>query len=120
MEGAASSLAQTVQAMRPMVPAKHFDISERFYMEPGFKARKLADRLVEMRLGVFSFILQDYFVREWADNFMVHLTVSDLSLWWNHIVSLDLPSRYGVKTKSPAAEGWGVLWRIAEVTPASS
>ena len=129
MEDEASCLVQTVRAMRPLVPAKDFDTSQRFYVELGFEARRLTDRLVEMRLGVFSFILQDYYVREWADNFVVHLTVSDLSLWWDHIVSLGLLARYGAKTISPAAEGWatvagltdpsGVLWRIAELSSSS-
>jgi hypothetical protein len=130
MEDAASSLAQTVQAMRPMVPAKDFDTSQRFYLELGFEARRLADRVVEMRLGVFSFILQDYYVREWADNFVIHLTVSDVRSWWDHIASLHLPTRYGVETSAPGDEGWatvagmtdpsGVLWRIAELSPSSS
>ena len=112
-----------------MVPAKDFDTSQRFHVELGFEARRLADRLVEMRLGVFSFILQDHYVREWADNFVIQLTVSDVRLWWDHIVSLDLPARYSVKTRSPAAEGWatvagltdpsGVLWRIAELSPSA-
>jgi hypothetical protein len=84
----ATNLAQTVTAMRPMVPAKDFEISKRFYVELGFHPRPLTDRLVEMQLGVFSFILQEYYVREWADNFVVHLTVSDLGQWWDHIVSL--------------------------------
>jgi hypothetical protein len=64
-----------------VVPAKDFDTSQRFYVELGFEARRLADRLVEMRLGVFSFILQDHYVREWADNFVIQLTVSDVRLW---------------------------------------
>jgi hypothetical protein len=120
----AAGLSRTVRAMRPMVPAKDFDISKRFYIELGFQPRPLTDRLVEMQLGVFSFILQDYYVREWADNFVVHVTVSDLSLWWNHIVSLDLPTRYGVRIQAPESQGWavvagvtdpcGVLWRFAE------
>jgi len=125
----AMKLAQTVTAMRPMVPAKDFEISKRFYVELGFHPRLLIDELVEMRLGVFSFILQAYYVREWADNFVVHLTVSDVGLWWNHIVSLDLPARYGVKTRAPQSEGWavvagvtdpsGVLWRFAETSAPS-
>jgi catechol 2,3-dioxygenase-like lactoylglutathione lyase family enzyme len=129
MEDEASSLVRTVRAMRPMVPAKDFDISQRFYEELGFETRKLTAGLVEMRLGVFSFILQDYYVREWADNFVIHLTVSDVGLWWDHVVNLDLPTRYGVETRAPMDEGWatlagltdpsGVLWRIAELTPAS-
>jgi hypothetical protein len=121
----AAILSRTVTAMRPMVPAKDFDISKRFYIELGFQPRPLTDRLVEMQLDVFSFILQAYYVREWADNFVVHVTVSDVGMWWDHIVSLDLPARYGVKIQAPESQGWavvagvtdpsGVLWRFAEV-----
>jgi hypothetical protein len=121
-----TNLAHTVTAMRPMVPAKDFEISKRFYVDLGFHPRPLTDRLVEMQIGVFSFILQAYYVREWADNFVVHVTVSDVGMWWDRIVSLDLSARYGVKTKAPQSEGWavvagvtdpsGVLWRIAEIS----
>jgi hypothetical protein len=125
----AMNLAQTVTAMRPMVPAKDFEISQRFYIELGFAPRPLTDRLVEMQLGAFSFILQAYYVREWAENFAVHLTVSDVGLWWDHIVGLDLSARYGVTTKAPQPDGWavvagvtdpsGVLWRFAEISAQS-
>jgi catechol 2,3-dioxygenase-like lactoylglutathione lyase family enzyme len=121
----ATSLSRTISAMRPMVPAKDFDTSKRFYIELGFQPRPFADRLVEMQLGGFSFILQDYYVREWADNFVLHVTVSDIGLWWDHIVSLDLPARYGVKIHAPDSRGCavvagvtdpsGVLWRFAEM-----
>ena len=120
----AVSLSRTVRAMRPTVPALDFDVSKRFYVELGFQPRPLTDRLVEMQLGVFSFILQAYYVREWADNFVVHVTVSDIGLWWDHIMSLDLPARYGVKIQAPEPQGWamvagvtdpsGVLWRFAD------
>ena len=101
MPSDAKGLAQTVKAMRPMVPAKDFEVSKRFYVDLGFQPRTLTDNLVEMHLGAYSFILQSYYVQQWADNFVMHMRVSDLSLWWNHIVSLDLSSRYGVKTRAP-------------------
>jgi hypothetical protein len=103
----AASLLRTVSAMRPMVPAKDFEISKRFYIELGFQPRLLTDRLVEMQLGAFSFILQAYYVREWADHLVVHVTVSDVGLWWDHIMSLDLPERYGVRIPSPAVSRLG-------------
>jgi hypothetical protein len=124
----ATDLQRTVFAMQPVVPAKDFTISRRFYIELGFHARPLTDQLVEMQLGASSFILQNYYVREWADNFVVHLKVSDVHSWWAHIASLDLPTRYGVKIRAPQSEGWavvagvtdpsGVLWRIAELPTA--
>jgi catechol 2,3-dioxygenase-like lactoylglutathione lyase family enzyme len=116
-------------AIRPMVPAKDLEISRRFYVDLGFRPRSLTDNLVEMHLGSYSFILQGYYVQQWADNFVMHMRVSDVRLWWDHIARLDLAVRYGVKALPPKDEGWGlvanvidpsgVLWRIAE-SPASS
>jgi catechol 2,3-dioxygenase-like lactoylglutathione lyase family enzyme len=124
MSTASENLAATVMAMRPMVPAKDFEISRRFYIDLGFRPRTLTDNLVEMHLGSYSFILQRYYVQQWADNFVMHMRVSDVRLWWDHIARLDLAARYGVKTLPPKDEGWGlvanvidpsgVLWRIAE------
>jgi hypothetical protein len=37
--------------MRPVVPVRIFDISKRFYIEPGFQRRLLTNRLIEMQLG---------------------------------------------------------------------
>jgi catechol 2,3-dioxygenase-like lactoylglutathione lyase family enzyme len=118
-------LAETIKAMRPMVPARDFDTSQRFYVDLGFRLQMLTDRLAEMRFGTYSFFLQDYYVREWADNFVMHMLVTDLERWWTHISRLDLPSRYGTKTKAPQAESWGrvagftdpsgVLWRLTEL-----
>jgi uncharacterized glyoxalase superfamily protein PhnB len=80
-----------------------------------------------MSLGEHSFLLQDYYVEDWAGNFMMHMLVSDLDAWWAHIAGLDLASRYGVQPpKAPAMQPWGlkvayvvdpsgVLWHFAEV-----
>lgn len=119
------NLGATVEALRPMVPAKDFEVSRRFYVDLGFHPQvRIPDRLIEMHLGSYSFMLQNYYVQQWADNFVMHMGVTDVRTWWNHIVSLDLRARYGVKTMSPQDEGWalvagvidpsGVLWRISQ------
>ena len=126
MPETASELDRSVLAMRPFVPAKNFAVSKAFYIDIGMKGRDLGDKLMEMRLGQFSFLLQDYYVAQWADNFMMHLLVSDVELWWKHLSSLDLPGRYSVKPPSaPKLEPWGLkvtylvdpsglLWHVAE------
>jgi uncharacterized glyoxalase superfamily protein PhnB len=103
----ASDLAQTVRAMRPMVPARDFLTSKQFYCDLGFQSKMLTDDLAEMSLGACSFLLQNYYVREWADNFVVHLYVSNVRLWWDRIVAADLAIRYGVKTRAPHRADWG-------------
>jgi hypothetical protein len=120
-------LASTVQALRPVLPAKNFEISKQFYADLGFQPQTLDKGLVEMQLGAWSFILQDHYVPQWADNVVMHMRVADLRLWWDHIVTLNLESRYGSKTRSPQLESWGlvagvvdpsgVLWRISQTAP---
>jgi hypothetical protein len=48
MSAEGKNLAQTVKAMRPMLPAKNFGISRQFYTELGFRPRRLTDRLIEI------------------------------------------------------------------------
>lgn len=117
----------SVKALRPFVPAKNFEVSKIFYADLGFGITPLGNALAEVSLGSNSFLLQDYYVEQWAGNFMMHLLVEGLSDWWVHIASLDLASRYGVQSpRAPKLEGWGlnvayvfdpsgVLWHFAEV-----
>jgi catechol 2,3-dioxygenase-like lactoylglutathione lyase family enzyme len=125
-----NDLARTVRAMRPFVPAKNFETSRRFYSDLGFRIEPLGDGLAEMHLGPHSFLLQDYYVEQWAGNFMMHMLVDDVNAWWSHIATLDLASRYGVEApRPPKRESWGlnvayvvdpsgVLWHIADVPKA--
>lgn len=125
MSGDPSDLTATVKALRPFVPAKDFEISKQFYADIGFRVEPLGDSVAAMHLGPHSFLLQDFYVEEWADNFMMHMFVDDLDAWWQHLTSLNIASRYGVKSpRAPKLESWGlnvaymfdpagVLWHIA-------
>ena len=72
-----AGLLPIIETMRAMVPAKDFEISKRFYLELGFSPQTLSDQdLIAMHFGTHSFILQDYYVEEWANNFVMHVRVS--------------------------------------------
>ena len=83
-------------------------------------------------MGNFAFLLQDYFVQVWADNFVMHMLVNNLDQWWEAISALDLASRYGVHApRPPKLEPWGlrvayvfdpagVLWHFAEEAETAS
>ncbi len=78
-------------------------------------------------LGDCSFLLQNFYVPELANNFMLHLLVKDVDAWWQHVQSAKLADKYGVRLVPPAQQPWGmrdfvlidpsgVLWRIAQNT----
>jgi hypothetical protein len=124
--------SKAIHKLRPFVPAKDFETSKRFYADLGFQIRPLGADLAEMGIGTHSFLLQNFFVEEWASNFMMHVLMTNLDAWWKHIAALDLPGRYGVPSpKAPKLEPWGlnvayvidpsgVLWHIAEERAGSS
>ena len=58
MPGETRSLAQTVKAMRPMMPATDFERSERAMTSSALSRAPLTDRLTEIQLDGLSFILQ--------------------------------------------------------------
>lgn len=117
------------ESARPFLPARDFVASKAFYEALGFANELDADDVAIYRVGATSFLLQRYYQKEWAENFMMQLLVDDLDAWWERISSLDLAARFGVPApKPPAVQPWGlriayvvdpsgVLWHVAQRRP---
>ena len=102
--------------IRAFVPAKEFDIERSFYREIGFEERTYDDSLSVFSQGEFSFYLQNYYVKDWADNFMMFLEVDDVDQWFYFLKGLDLENKYdGIRFAEPVDEPWGRVCRL--VTP---
>jgi hypothetical protein len=91
-----SGLVAEIRAFRPFLPAKEFETSLRFYNAIGFEAYPLGETLAELSLGTHAFLLQGYYVKEWAENTVMHVLVEDIDAWWRHIDSLALPRQFDV------------------------
>jgi predicted enzyme related to lactoylglutathione lyase len=120
-----TSIPNGKELVRPFVPAKDFDLSKHFYEALGFE-KVLDGDVAIFQAGSGGFILQRYYQKEWAENFMMQLVVDDLDAWWHHIQGLDLPQKFGTPMpKPPAMQPWGlrvaylvdpsgVLWHVAQ------
>jgi catechol 2,3-dioxygenase-like lactoylglutathione lyase family enzyme len=102
---------------RPFLPAKDFELSKSFYEALGFE--KLLDGDVAIfKVGLSGFILQRFYRKSLAANFMMQLVVDDLDLWWARIEGLNLARRFDVQPpRPPSLQPWGV--RVAFVTDPS-
>ena len=110
---------------RPFLPARDFERSKQFYEALGFTKLLDTNEVAIFQIGSSSYLLQNYYQKEWAENFMMQLMVDDLDLWWSRIRDLDLPGNFGAPPpKEPAVQPWrlriayvvdpsGVLWHIA-------
>jgi catechol 2,3-dioxygenase-like lactoylglutathione lyase family enzyme len=111
--------------IKAFVPARDFALSLRFYVDLGFTIAWQSDDLACLHVDGCSFLLQRFYVKEHADNFMMHLVVPDVEAWWQHVVAQDIAVRYRVRALPPEDRPWGlrdfviddptgVLWRIGQ------
>ena len=123
-------MIEGIVSLRPFVPAKDFAQSKEFYETLGFQSRSIGPQMTHMQLGPdrgrFAFILQDYYVEDFAKNLVMHFLLDDVEEWWNHIDSLSLDKHFPVPPpKAPKLQPWGlrvsyvidpagVLWQFAE------
>ena len=117
----------TVEA-KAFVPSRDFALSKRFYQDLGFDLVWSSEDLAYFRHGSSSFLLQNFYNKEHAGNFMMHLLVKDVEAWWSHVDAMGLAAKYGVLVEPPADRSWGlrdfvvvdptgVLWRIGQNIP---
>ena len=76
--------------------------------------------------GSDSFILQNFYVKELAENFVLQLTVPNLTAWWNKYDPQRVADQFGTKPPTPPTmQAWGmtvgfihdpsgVLWHITD------
>ena len=109
--------------IKAFVPARDFALSQRFYVDLGFTIPWSSDDLAYLHAGSCSFLLQNFYRQELAENFMMHLLVADVDAWWQRVLDQQLAERYGVLAHPPQDQPWGirdfalgdpsgVLWRI--------
>lgn len=52
-------------------------------------------------------MLQDFYVRELAENLMLHLWVDDADAWWQHVHDIGLDAQFGASVSAPEDRPWG-------------
>jgi len=85
----------TIKSLVVYVPAKQFKVSQDFYRALGFTLTEGWGKTFDCRLGNAIFRLQDYYVKDWAENFMIKLDVEDVEVWHKHIKAILDERSYG-------------------------
>lgn len=112
--------------IKAFIPSKDFEQSKAFYSDLGFTKASEGGGVAYFYCGNCSFLLQDFYEPELADNFMMHLLVEDVDAWYESIKVSGLAEKYSVNLAGAVTtQPWkmrdftlldpsGVLWRIAQ------
>lgn len=99
-----------VSDTRPFVPARDFAMSKEFYVSLGWEIKWSSDDLALMEQANQRFYLQRYYVKEWAENSMLHMTVADARSCHTQIEELLSAGRFpGARVAPPRQEPYGAL-----------
>ena len=96
--------------VRPFLPARNFDKSKDFYIALGWALKWSDDNLALLQMGDHSFYLQRYYVKEWSENSMLHITVEDARSCFEQISDVLAGGRFPeARVASPKEEPYGAI-----------
>lgn len=115
----------STNSILPFFGAKNFSESRKFYKELNFQETVISNNMSRFQQGATGFYLQDYYVKDWINNSMLFLEVSNVEKWLDQIHALGLVSKYdGVKLSRIHQNDWGmefflhdpsgILWHIGK------
>lgn len=95
-------------SLEPFVPSgSNFEGSKQFFIELGFTARWDAGDYVGFENNGCRFILQKYDNREFAENFMLTVSVSNVDEFRSEVLDKKLPEKYGIRISSIMDQPYG-------------
>jgi len=101
----------SVSDVRMFVPSLDFAQSRAFYAALGWTTIWSDDEgLALLELGGHRMMLQNYFVRDWAENFMITIEVGSAVDWHDHVVEVLALGGFGhARVAEPKTEDWGAI-----------
>ena len=119
-------MTHNAKSIRSFIGAKDFNVSRQFYSDLGFEEVVLFHNMSLFKVSdTLGFYLQDAYVKDWVDNSMLFLEVSNLPQYLQGLQQLGLPEKFaGVQLSNIQVNDWGnvfflhdpsgILWHIGE------
>jgi uncharacterized glyoxalase superfamily protein PhnB len=91
--------------VRVWIPARDFSMSHAFYNALGWStAWTDGGGLAQLELAGYRFMLQDFYVEQWAHNSMVTVDVADANAWYAHAAAVIADGSFGDARVAPPQE----------------
>lgn len=111
--------------LKPFLPSKDFETSKDFYQDWGFTLASDEEGIAYFYIDNTSFLLQNFYNEELANNLMIHLLVEDVQSWFDSTISSKISEKYSIKVSDLETRPWGmrdftvhdpsgVLWRVGQ------
>lgn len=104
-----------ITSLKPFVPAKDFELSKRFYAALGFTLSEGWGGTTDCALDGHAFRLQDFYVQDWADNFMFAIGVEDIEAWHRRAREMLKSGAFpGMRVKAPESVDGAMVLNVVD------
>lgn len=108
-------MSLTINELVVYTPAKDYELSKSFYAALGFELTEGFGDTMDCRLGNAVFRLQNYYVEDWANNFMMKLVVDDVDEWYSHVKKVIDKGKFGIaRVAAPELVGGARLIHVVD------
>ncbi|MEM7772626.1 MAG: hypothetical protein AAF327_19215 [Cyanobacteria bacterium P01_A01_bin.37] len=99
-----------VSDVKVFVPTLDFDTSLNFYTALGWSVNWHHESLAEIELANIRLYLQKFYAKEWAENFMIYVDVTDANSWYEHVKHILMKDNFpNAKVQPPKEESYGAI-----------
>jgi hypothetical protein len=95
-------------SLEPFVPSGiDFEGSKQLFQNLGFKINWDAGDYIGFERDGCKFILQKYNNKEFAQNFMINVKITNADEFWKEINDKQLPQKFGIRVNEPTNMPYG-------------
>lgn len=103
-------------SLEPFVPSgNNFDSSKQLFQELGFKINWDAGDYIGFQRDDCKFILQKYENREFAENFMINVKISNAEEFYKELNEKQLSQKFGIRINKPTQQPYGIEVNIIDI-----
>ena len=95
----------SIHNLKVYAPAKDFLESKRFYLALGFTLTEAWNGTFDCKLGNAEFRIQNYYVKDWANNFMMLFGVDNVHEWYEHARTVIADGGFNARVTEPETIG---------------
>jgi hypothetical protein len=103
-------------SLEPFVPSgKDFEGSKQLFQELGFKINWDAGDYIGFQRDDCKFILQKFDNREFAENFMINVKISNAQEFYQEVKEKQLVEKLGIRLGQPSKQPYGTEVNIIDL-----
>ena len=105
-----------ILSIEPFVPSgSNFDAAKQFFLDLGFYINWEVDGYIGFQFDDCRFILQRYDKKEFAENFMLSVKVSNVEEFRATVLEKKLPEKYGIRIGQITQQPYGKEVNVIDI-----